>query len=542
MPSTQPIAIEELLRRTDALPSPPAVALELIRLADHPQADGAAVCAVLERDPAIAAKLLRVVNAAAGGRLAGEVASLPQAVAMAGIEPLKLIVLGFTLAEGFADGAGADRLATYWRRTLATAAAAGEVARLAWPNRPAATDEAFAAGLLQGIGSLVLLGVAPDEYGRVLDTHAKLPPGPDRPTLAEAERRGLGFSHTRLSASLLAHWGLPKRLVAAIERQDAIDWPADPGVPDEAERVARSLWVANGLVALLVDRELAALAALTDDAARLAELQPPDINGLVERLGPRIESLAAAMEVEAPGEHDFRQTLLDAHARLAIVGEFTAQRLIRDALPTDAAITLLAETEALAAAVRGFLEPALPPERLVAEPAEPTTARRPHAPLLPRRDTPESLAAARTDLLDRLGGRLIDARIVGRGVTLALLDVAVEEGATGRWAKSPSETVRGWARSRDFADEIKRCAWVRLGRTSLAAITPIGDRADASRIWWCVARGAFDDTPATLSVGLATVAVPSVRFDGERMIEAAELCLDAASRVTGPAVKGIEVF
>jgi len=55
---------ESKLRASANFPSPPAVAQQIIALARDPQADISQVAAAIGRDPAMAAKLLRVANSA----------------------------------------------------------------------------------------------------------------------------------------------------------------------------------------------------------------------------------------------------------------------------------------------------------------------------------------------------------------------------------------------------------------------------------------------------------------------------------------------
>ena len=91
---------EQLILEVGDLYSLPAVAMEVLALARDPALDAADLKASLERDPALAAKVLRVVNSSLFG-LAHPVSSLNQAITMLGLRPLK-IAITHTLSLSFA--------------------------------------------------------------------------------------------------------------------------------------------------------------------------------------------------------------------------------------------------------------------------------------------------------------------------------------------------------------------------------------------------------------------------------------------------------
>src|SRR6476646_11602538 len=90
--------VQQFVERTGQLYSLPAVAAEVLRLTGEPTIDARALKECLERDPALATRLLRVVNSSLFG-LSRQVSDLSQALAVLGIRPLKMLVLGFSLPK-----------------------------------------------------------------------------------------------------------------------------------------------------------------------------------------------------------------------------------------------------------------------------------------------------------------------------------------------------------------------------------------------------------------------------------------------------------
>ena len=174
--------------------------LSLTATADY---DMREVVRCVECDPALTAKLLRVVNGSRYG-LRHRVTGVRRAAAYVGRRSLRLLAVTFSLADRFAP----DRPlhAGVWRRAVVSAAAAAELAKRA--AAPAA-DEAYTAALLSDLGVMLLGGFDPQHYPGV---HDRVPHG--RPLLA-AERARFGTDHAELGGRFLGRWGLPDELATA---------------------------------------------------------------------------------------------------------------------------------------------------------------------------------------------------------------------------------------------------------------------------------------------------------------------------------------
>src|SRR5438874_11945743 len=99
--------VQQFVERTGQLYSLPAAAAEVLRLADEPQIDRQALKECLEGDPALAVRVLRVVNSSLFGATR-QVTDLNQALTLLGIRPLKMLVLGFSLPKELFAGLEAE--------------------------------------------------------------------------------------------------------------------------------------------------------------------------------------------------------------------------------------------------------------------------------------------------------------------------------------------------------------------------------------------------------------------------------------------------
>ena len=335
--------LEQIASRAVTLYSRPTVAMELVRLAEEPQADAAALKECVAQDPALACKILRVVNSSLFG-LHRPVGDLNQAIGLLGIKPLKLLVLGFSLPDALFAGVAARELEWYWTNTLTRAVAARMLSEQLW-HQPG--DEAFIAGLLQDIGILVLLRELGEPYARFLTGVID-----ERCHLAALEQDTLGFDHVQLSAALLARWKLPQRLVDAIE------------APKRTARLARLtspegdlpqiLHLAEMLMQLVGQRRLGVLSDLLEAGKLYRGMTKSKLASLVEGLQPQVDQLAEVLTLELSEDRDYTQMLVDAQRNMAALSEQIAGEAA--AAEDDHVYTqLLAHTGELTEAMQLFL-------------------------------------------------------------------------------------------------------------------------------------------------------------------------------------------
>ncbi len=539
MTSADKPTLAALADRTDQLVSLPAVAMEVLRLTELEHIDAQALCECLESDPALAAKLLRAVNSSLYG-LPREIASLREAIAIVGVQPLKMLVLGFALPDDLLKGVSGEALRRYWTETLTTATAARALAEAGWGRLG---DEVLVAALMQGVGQLVLLRHLGGDYADLLAATANPLPMQPRRSPLPFEWESFGFTHRELSAELVRRWQLPERLAEAIDRQ-AASTELDSLEGDSA-CLAQSLAMANQLTRMVVGHDLQALGELLIDGERYCGLTKPQINTIVESLQSRVNQLAQAMAVDVDGEENYHDTLVEAHARLAHLAEQQAMRAMGEARSTNEidederlAKELLTETNKLSAAMRVFLAGGTGPRTdRPAEPAgENTSASVDPTPVPGRHQRPGE--ASRSGVLQAIDHQVVRCRAERLPLSLVILEVSVDAGI----ADADVMALRGWLSQSEWAEELTDFVWAPLSRDRSAVMLPNMERTDANRLWNEIAEGLAKATPLCLNAGVAGVTHISRGFDSTQFLESAERCLQAAKSIVGPAIKSIEVF
>ena len=256
-------AAYEAIKQTSELPSPTGVALEILRLANDESTTIEQLTATVETDPAISARLLKLVNSPLAG-VARKVASISEAIKLLGMRTVKNLALGFSLVANNRRGAcaGFDYDA-FWADSLGRAVAARVIAHRLKGFPP---DEAFAAGLLSKIGRLALATVFPEAYTYALN----LALGGGTAQLLKTEQEVLEIDHNEIAAEMFADWHLPDSFQEAVRAQDAENEAARM-VDSRGGRLARMLHLAGSVAAVLTDPAVYrdSLAGMVNEANRI---------------------------------------------------------------------------------------------------------------------------------------------------------------------------------------------------------------------------------------------------------------------------------
>src|SRR5688500_440114 len=86
------------IRQCPSLPSLPSIAIQVLDLAQRPEADISEIARVISKDPALATKILRTVNSSFYGR-SQHVSTVSHALVILGLQSVKTLVLGFSLVS-----------------------------------------------------------------------------------------------------------------------------------------------------------------------------------------------------------------------------------------------------------------------------------------------------------------------------------------------------------------------------------------------------------------------------------------------------------
>lgn len=197
---------QSLVNQSLELVSPPSTYAQLDALIRDPESAIDDISSVINTDPALTTRLLRIVNSPFYG-FPSQINTISRAITIVGTRELTNLVLATSVMNAF-KGIPQSLMNTdeFWRHSLACAMAARHLAELCDER---ATERFFIAGLLHNIGALVLYQSVP-ELAREAINSAKF----GHEVLHHAEQRIIGFDHTEAGEALIQAWRLPDSLAA----------------------------------------------------------------------------------------------------------------------------------------------------------------------------------------------------------------------------------------------------------------------------------------------------------------------------------------
>lgn len=265
-----------LMSRVHTLPTVPKVVQELIATFDQPQIDLVRIARLVNTDPVIAAKVLRLANSAYYRR-SRTVTSVNDAIVFMGLDALRMLVVGAGFAASVKVPASLGR-DLFWRYCLHTAVSARYFAGQCGEDAQAA----FTAGLLHAIGEPLMV-MAMEEELREVERQTRFF---DRER-AVCERAQVGFAYSDLGAELAESWRFPPGMV------DAIRHAPEPLYAEEFSRPAACVYLGSHFAAGYERHDAVDISLMTLDV-RVLDLLGLELS-VAEKM-PTVDKLASGLE------------------------------------------------------------------------------------------------------------------------------------------------------------------------------------------------------------------------------------------------------
>jgi putative nucleotidyltransferase with HDIG domain len=211
-------AIFKQLSTIKNLPTLPHILLKLMDACNQDSQDLNSVADIVNKDPALSAKIMKLVNSAYFG-LPRKVETVSQAVVFVGTSGIKNMAICACVYDAFPKSRekGIFSLKKFWWHSLRCAFLAKHMASQWAVCHP---DEAFLSGLLHDIGKAVLWVNFRKTYAAVLEQSG------DNSDLLLAGEARMGATHAEVGAWLLDRWQLDPSIADSVryhhERSDRI--------------------------------------------------------------------------------------------------------------------------------------------------------------------------------------------------------------------------------------------------------------------------------------------------------------------------------
>ena len=204
--------IQKVVSRIETLPSLPDVYEELMEEMEREFPSTDKIVRIINRDIGMTAKILQVINSAFFG-LRRSVTDVGEAVGLLGTDMIKALTLSVGIFSRMkVDKIYRNKLNSLWQHSMEVGLTARAIAE---HEGSICVEEAFTAGFLHDVGTLVLMLNLPDSFDEVNRLCSE-----DGTYRIEAEKQIYGTTHGAIGAYLLGLWGMPWNMVEAVAFYD----------------------------------------------------------------------------------------------------------------------------------------------------------------------------------------------------------------------------------------------------------------------------------------------------------------------------------
>jgi len=200
-------SIERIVRAIEQVPTLPIISHRIQSLFIQDEVTIRQVGEIIEHDPPLAVKILKIVNSSFFGLL-NNVSSIDHALVILGFEEVRNIVLGFSIQHFFNMRSNGFDRKRFWVHSVICS----QIAKYLGRHFNIVDDGTFfLSGLIHDLGKLVADQYLHDEFELIVnyigDTHT---------TFTKAEKEIMGVTHYQIGAKLLQQWHFPKKVIMQI--------------------------------------------------------------------------------------------------------------------------------------------------------------------------------------------------------------------------------------------------------------------------------------------------------------------------------------
>ena len=295
--------IQELIEEEITLPSPPAIAVQILNTVQKEDAALSELVNIISADPALTGKMLQIANSGFYA-LKNEVTSIDRALSVLGTNVIKNIALSFVIATDMrGEQQSSFDFDDYWRRSVTSAVAAELLSQQLGQN----DDDIFVTALLHNIGMLVIFMHKRNDYSELLHEVSLA-----EKSLIDLEYDKYSFNHQQVGATLINKWGLPDSI------SEPIGFHHNPeSAPDNSQNTAQILLFADQFSAIYNETDTAEkVRLLQTQLEEKYSFSEDQIRTLLDDVAAKSVEILKTFEIESGDMRPYSQMLQEANEEL----------------------------------------------------------------------------------------------------------------------------------------------------------------------------------------------------------------------------------
>ncbi len=204
------ITLVKLLEKIKEMPPLPQSITQILEISRSTKSSAQDLAKVFERDPALAANILKIANSSFYG-FTRKISTITHAIVCLGLDTVKSIALTSSTQEMLNNEIPAYDLekGMLLQHSITCANCARIIAqRIGYKD----CEEAYTAGLLLDIGKVILSRFAEDQFNQIIEKTKD-----NKTPFNIAEQEILGFDHPKIGGRIIKKWNLPPILIEAVQ-------------------------------------------------------------------------------------------------------------------------------------------------------------------------------------------------------------------------------------------------------------------------------------------------------------------------------------
>lgn len=275
------------VKRSENLPMLSQIANTVLRLADNPTSSAKEIEKAIERDLALASKILKVANSPYYG--VQGVSSIARAVSVLGMNTVRSLVVSLSYQQMISTRSQAQkfRRTEFWSHSIGVAITSRIIGKMLMPQK---AEELYLAGLMHDIGMLVLDRFLPTDLDVALYTaqNRKIP-------LHMAEKLILEYDHAQVGGLLAERWGLSKVISNAIKHHHSVENDHETQLTTSIVAIANNLTHKAGIS----NQESVATDTLDQFALQILNITEEQLDVISQVMVQEVAKAQAAFDIQA---------------------------------------------------------------------------------------------------------------------------------------------------------------------------------------------------------------------------------------------------
>jgi HD-like signal output (HDOD) protein len=219
-------AVASAIREISHIATLPEITIKIVELVEDPKSTAQDLHKVINNDPALCSRILKVVNSSFYG-LPGQIGSINRAIVMLGLNAVKNIAIAASLSKLFRGGDLTSRFSArdLWTHSVATAVTCK---MLADGLKLGLSDEAFLSGLIHDIGIMVEMQYDRSKLIEVVNKVGADSNGIPASNMLEIEEEIFEANHQDFGVGLCERWKFPRSFALVTgHHHRPLELPAD---------------------------------------------------------------------------------------------------------------------------------------------------------------------------------------------------------------------------------------------------------------------------------------------------------------------------